>query len=214
MQTSPLTKIIFLSGILSTGFLLIILSGSLYNNWYPLYVVLVFLLAPLPNLIVHGGSNDSYDDFLGSNYNNSSNGAGDFAKFITGMFVSSGVLIPIVFNHCGLIKDMAIVDFVCRDTNLGTKPITEPISETGGTVPVNTGGVHGFQELISSVFVVCDNNVCVLGTMSVDMLDSRVDIFGETNSNVKRKELLVEIAFDGWDNLGRWDQRGCKDLSD
>lgn len=105
MQTSPLTKIIFLAGILATGFLLIILSGSLYNNWYPLYVVLVFLLAPLPNML--SSSNDHYDDFLGSGAGGIGNNA-DFAKFVTGMLVFSGVLIPIVFNHCGLIRDTAM----------------------------------------------------------------------------------------------------------
>lgn len=38
MQVAPLTKIIFLAGFLAAGFLLIILSCALWNNWYPLYV--------------------------------------------------------------------------------------------------------------------------------------------------------------------------------
>lgn len=104
MQVNPLTKIIFLSAFLATGFLLIILSCALYGNWLPLIVVGIFLVAPIPNFLF-STYGDSYD-FM----NDSSNTAGkDFGHFLTGYFVISGLAIPIVFLHTHLITLEAAV---------------------------------------------------------------------------------------------------------
>ncbi|ODQ59917.1 hypothetical protein WICANDRAFT_30225 [Wickerhamomyces anomalus NRRL Y-366-8] len=96
MQVAPLTKIIFLAGFLAAGFLLIILSCALWNNWYPLYVVGIFLAAPIPNAIF---SRTEFDDFM----SDSSSATNDFAKFLTGTLVLSGLALPIVLYHVRLV---------------------------------------------------------------------------------------------------------------
>lgn len=61
-KVSPLYKIIALSTVLAAGFILIILSCALFNNWIPLTVVGLFLLAPIPNGLC--GRFETHDDFI------------------------------------------------------------------------------------------------------------------------------------------------------
>lgn len=51
MYHSNFTAIILLSFVLAIGFLLVILSCALFNNWLPILVALTFVLAPLPNAL-------------------------------------------------------------------------------------------------------------------------------------------------------------------
>lgn len=110
MKSSSLSILFLLSLILALGFLNIVLSCALYNTYYPLYVILVFLIAPIPNSLT--------TCILQSNsyYNNNNNmGYSDIddydpiltfqslMKFLTGMLVSSGTFLPIVFWRCELI---------------------------------------------------------------------------------------------------------------
>lgn len=111
IKISPLTKIISLAGFLALGFLLIILSCALFNNYYPLYDILIFLLAPLPNsLFGISGSNGFYgsgNDFMSdSNFNTGSSG-NDLAHFLTGLFVCSGIVLPMVLYHSQLINSVS-----------------------------------------------------------------------------------------------------------
>ncbi|CCC67383.1 hypothetical protein NCAS_0A08250 [Naumovozyma castellii] len=101
-KVSPLTKIISLSGFLALGFLLVILSCALFHNYYPLYDILVFILAPVPNAIFGGRSYGS-SDFM----SDSSNNGKDLGHFFTGMFVTSGILMPVIFYHCQLIGSVS-----------------------------------------------------------------------------------------------------------
>lgn len=101
VQVSPLTKIICLSGVLALGFLLIILSCALFHNYYPLFDVLIFLLAPLPNALF--GKSDGFSSH-GEFLNESGRNGEDFGHFMTGLLVSSGILLPIVFYHSNLIN--------------------------------------------------------------------------------------------------------------
>lgn len=101
LKVSPLTKIICLSGVLALGFLLIILSCALFHNYYPLFDVLVFLLAPLPNALL--GRSDGFSSH-GEFLNESGRNGEDFGHFMTGILVSSGVLLPVVFHHARLIN--------------------------------------------------------------------------------------------------------------
>lgn len=101
---NPLNKIIFLSAFLAFGFLLILLSCALYNNWLPLWVIVIYLLAPLPN-IVSASIENNRDDFLTFSNDNSNNPTTleEAAKFITGFMILSGIFLPITFYHTGLI---------------------------------------------------------------------------------------------------------------
>lgn len=102
---NPLNKIIFLSAFLAFGFLLILLSGALYNNWLPLWVIAVFLFAPLPNILL-ASIESTKDDFLtfSNDHSNTPLLLQEFAKFLTGLLVVSGVALPLTFYHCHLIE--------------------------------------------------------------------------------------------------------------
>ncbi|WPK24568.1 hypothetical protein PUMCH_001847 [Australozyma saopauloensis] len=101
---NPLNKIIFLSAFLAFGFLLILLSCALYNNWLPLWVIAVFLVAPLPNIILSSIENNR-DDFLtfSNDHANTPLPLQEFAKFFTGLLIVSGVALPLMLYHCWLI---------------------------------------------------------------------------------------------------------------
>lgn len=101
---NPLNKIIFLSAFLAFGFLLILLSCALYNNWLPLWVIAIFLLAPLPNIILSSIENNR-DDFLtfSNDHGNTPTALEEFAKFLTGLLIISGISLPLTFYHTALI---------------------------------------------------------------------------------------------------------------
>ncbi|PPQ83332.1 hypothetical protein CVT25_003971 [Psilocybe cyanescens] len=100
-MAAGLRTVILLSFVLAVGFLLIILSCALWQNWLPLLVALTFVLAPLPNaLFSHCGS-----DELSSNYEGSA--PVDLGRFITAMFVVTGFALPIVLAHSNVIDPKA-----------------------------------------------------------------------------------------------------------
>ncbi|KAF5330762.1 hypothetical protein D9619_005518 [Psilocybe cf. subviscida] len=102
-MAAGLRTVILLSFVLAVGFLLIILSCALWQNWLPLLVALTFVLAPLPNaLFSHCGS-----DELSGNYENSA--PVDLGRFITSMFVVTGFALPIVLAHSNVINSKACV---------------------------------------------------------------------------------------------------------
>ncbi|KAI9711889.1 MAG: hypothetical protein M1812_007043 [Candelaria pacifica] len=84
-MAAGLKTIITLSFVLAIGFLLVILSSALYQNYLPLLVVATYVLAPLPNFICQRCSNP--DDFMES----SGNAVVDFGRFCTGFLVVMGI---------------------------------------------------------------------------------------------------------------------------
>ncbi|ABN65625.2 predicted protein [Scheffersomyces stipitis CBS 6054] len=107
---NPLNKIIFLSAFLASGFLLILLSCALYDSYKTLWVILIFLLAPLPN-IVASSIDASRDNFLTFNNNdgNAPSPVQEFCKSLTGFFIVSGISLPLTFYHSRLIELGAMV---------------------------------------------------------------------------------------------------------
>ncbi|KAK9762550.1 Vacuolar protein sorting-associated protein 55 [Basidiobolus ranarum] len=101
---SYLHSIISLAFLLAIGFLLSILSCALYQNWWPLFVVFTYALAPLPNFIFGrcGGGDDLMSD---------SHGAGflDAGRFITAIFIVTGFGLPMVLAHAGVITMPAML---------------------------------------------------------------------------------------------------------
>lgn len=107
-QISPLTKLFGLSLILALGFLNIVLSCALYNTYYPLWVIFIFLIAPIPNSMtscIMNSSNYGYDyNYSGGFESNDPISTFDGTmKFFTGMLVSSGSFLPLVLWNCNLI---------------------------------------------------------------------------------------------------------------
>ncbi|KAG9008591.1 Vacuolar protein sorting-associated protein 55 [Tulasnella sp. JGI-2019a] len=103
-MVAGLKTVILLSFVLAVGFLMIILSCTLWSNWLPLLVALTFVIAPLPNVLFsHCGS----DDLSSAEYEGSA--AVDLGQFITSCIVVTGFALPLVLAHAGIIKHAASV---------------------------------------------------------------------------------------------------------
>ncbi|CAI2187072.1 18296_t:CDS:2, partial [Funneliformis geosporum] len=89
--------------VLACGFLLVILSGALYQNWWPLFVVATYVLAPLPNYIFSKCSGS--DEFFSENDSNKK----DFGQFLTAILLVTGVCLPIVLAHAEVITFAAMI---------------------------------------------------------------------------------------------------------
>ncbi|GBB99503.1 hypothetical protein RclHR1_03540022 [Rhizophagus clarus] len=98
------SSIIALAFVLACGFLLVILSGALYQNWWPLFVVATYVLAPVPNFIFSKCGSD--DDYYGYD---SGNGYKDFGRFLTAILIITGVCLPIVLAHSEVITIPAMI---------------------------------------------------------------------------------------------------------
>ena len=86
-SSSPIKLIISPpSQVLAIGFLLVILSSALWQNYLPLLVVATYVIAPLPNWICSRCSNP--DDFMDSG---NSGAVIDFGRFVTGFLVVMGI---------------------------------------------------------------------------------------------------------------------------
>ncbi|MCJ1439794.1 MAG: Vacuolar protein sorting-associated protein 55 [Stictis urceolatum] len=97
-MAAGLKTIIVLSFVLAIGFLLVILSSALFNNYLPLLVVATYVIAPLPNWVCSRVSDP--DDFMES----SGNAVIDFGRFVTGFLVVMGIALPALLAHCHLIQ--------------------------------------------------------------------------------------------------------------
>eukprot|EP01113_Clastostelium_recurvatum_P045219 TRINITY_DN773_c0_g2_i1.p1 TRINITY_DN773_c0_g2~~TRINITY_DN773_c0_g2_i1.p1 ORF type:complete len:130 (-),score=33.44 TRINITY_DN773_c0_g2_i1:126-515(-) len=88
--------IIGLAACLAVGLLMNILSCALYQNAYPILVVVAYFLAPFPNLICGRHEDHSFSGDGGS-------GIKDLGFFLTGFLVISGFGIPAVLAHSKII---------------------------------------------------------------------------------------------------------------
>ncbi|CAA0841966.1 Vacuolar protein sorting-associated protein 55 homolog [Striga hermonthica] len=89
-------KLAMLAILVSGGIVLQILACALYNNWWPMLTVLMYVLLPMP-LIFFAGSDAS------SLYSESSSGWVDAAKFLTGASAVGSIAIPVILKHAGVI---------------------------------------------------------------------------------------------------------------
>ncbi|KAI9243874.1 vacuolar protein sorting 55-domain-containing protein [Sporodiniella umbellata] len=98
-----LYSIIALAFVLAVGFLLTILSCALYHNWWPLVVIAIYILAPIPNALC---GRCAGEDDIHSDYNS---GIVDTGHFITGLCVVSGFCFPFVLAHAQVITVAAMI---------------------------------------------------------------------------------------------------------
>ncbi|KAL7272813.1 Vacuolar protein sorting-associated protein 55 [Rhizina undulata] len=99
-----LKTIIALSFVLAIGFLLVILSSALFNQYLPLLVVATYILAPLPNALCSrcaGRGGDVFGEEGGAIV--------DFGRFLTGFFVVMGIALPAMLAHSGVITVAAMI---------------------------------------------------------------------------------------------------------
>ncbi|QRW27623.1 vacuolar protein sorting 55 superfamily protein [Rhizoctonia solani] len=98
-MAAGLKTVILLAFVLAVGFLLIILSCALWNNWLPL--LRYYSSCPLPNAIFsHCGSED-FTDYDGNN------AAVDIGRFLTSIIVITAFALPLVLAHADVIKPTA-----------------------------------------------------------------------------------------------------------
>ncbi|CAI9755778.1 unnamed protein product [Fraxinus pennsylvanica] len=82
--------------LVSGGIVLQILACALYNNWWPMLTVLMYVLLPMP-LIFFAGSDTS------SLFSESASSWVDATKFLTGASAVGSIAIPIILKHAGVI---------------------------------------------------------------------------------------------------------------
>ncbi|ODV86155.1 hypothetical protein CANARDRAFT_27419 [[Candida] arabinofermentans NRRL YB-2248] len=105
LKINPLTKIIGLSSVLALGFLLIVLAGAIYGNWFPILIAFVAGFAHVPILITSYYS-DGFDDYLNDS-GSGSNDVADFGKFLSSFLLSTGIIFPIILSHCHVLTPVA-----------------------------------------------------------------------------------------------------------
>ena len=105
-RASPPPDVIFLSFSLALGFLLVILSCAVWSNWMPIWSALSFALAPTPNACFgHLAGADSFSDYHDAYL--------DMGYFLTGALLMTGIALPIVLAHTGIITGTAAVLTLC-----------------------------------------------------------------------------------------------------
>ncbi|KAB2632298.1 vacuolar protein sorting-associated protein 55-like protein [Pyrus ussuriensis x Pyrus communis] len=88
-------KLAALAILVSGGIVLQILACALYNNWWPMLTVIMYVLLPLPLLFFVGS------DF--SIFSQSENGWVNATKFLTGASAIGSIAIPAILKHAGVI---------------------------------------------------------------------------------------------------------------
>ncbi|KAL3650670.1 hypothetical protein CASFOL_007073 [Castilleja foliolosa] len=89
-------KLAMLAILVSGGIVLQILACVLYNNWWPMLTVLMYLFLPMP-LIFFAGSDTS------SLYSDSSSGWVNATKFLIGASSVGSIAIPVILKHADVI---------------------------------------------------------------------------------------------------------------
>ncbi|XP_042510763.1 vacuolar protein sorting-associated protein 55 homolog [Macadamia integrifolia] len=94
-------KLAFLAILVSAGIVLQILACALYNNWWPMLTVLMYVLLPMPFMF-----------FVGSNsslFSESENSWENATKFLTGASAVGSIAIPSILKHADIIGWEALV---------------------------------------------------------------------------------------------------------
>ena len=99
MSTRTLAQTLVLALLFTVAIFLHILSCALYDNWYPMLIVIAYVLAPIP-LCLFARANGSDSVFSDSG----SKGAQHWAEFITTFLVSIVVGVPFVLVHVDVVE--------------------------------------------------------------------------------------------------------------
>ncbi|KAL3844005.1 hypothetical protein ACJIZ3_001408 [Penstemon smallii] len=95
-------KLAMLAILVSGGIVLQILACALYNNWWPMLTVLMYVLLPMPLAFFAGLDTSSL-------YSESTSGWIDAAKFLTGASAVGSIAIPVILKHAGVIGWGALI---------------------------------------------------------------------------------------------------------
>ncbi|KAE8677418.1 Vacuolar protein sorting-associated protein 55-like protein [Hibiscus syriacus] len=89
-------KLALLAILVSGGIVLQILACALYNNWWPMLTVIMYVLLPMPLLFFTGSD--------ASLLSESNNGWVNATKFLTGASAVGSIAIPAILKHAGIIS--------------------------------------------------------------------------------------------------------------
>ncbi|KAF5477709.1 hypothetical protein F2P56_004326 [Juglans regia] len=89
-------KLALLAILVSGGIVLQILACALYNNWWPMLTVLMYVLLPMPLLFLAGSDSSSL-------FSESESGWVNATKFLTGASAIGSIAIPVILKHAGVI---------------------------------------------------------------------------------------------------------------
>ncbi|XP_050265656.1 vacuolar protein sorting-associated protein 55 homolog [Quercus robur] len=95
-------KLAFLAILVSGGIVLQILACALYDNWWPMLTVLMYVLLPMPLLFLAGSDGSSVMSESESPWVNAT-------KFLTGASAVGSIAIPAILKHAGVIGWGALV---------------------------------------------------------------------------------------------------------
>ncbi|XP_028951517.1 vacuolar protein sorting-associated protein 55 homolog [Malus domestica] len=88
-------KLAALAILVSGGIVLQILACALYNNWWPMLTVIMYVLLPMPLLFFVGSDSSIFSE--------SENGWVNATKFLTGASAIGSIAIPAILKHAGVI---------------------------------------------------------------------------------------------------------------
>ncbi|KAK9094520.1 hypothetical protein Scep_025989 [Stephania cephalantha] len=89
-------RLAFLAILVAAGIVLQILACALYNNWWPMLTVLMYIVLPMPLLFFMGSDNSFFDG-------GTENSWVDFTKFLTGASAVGSIAIPVILKHANVI---------------------------------------------------------------------------------------------------------------
>ncbi|KAI4369957.1 hypothetical protein MLD38_018348 [Melastoma candidum] len=89
-------KLALLAILVSGGVVLQILACALYDNWWPMLTVIMYVLLPMPLLFFAGSDGSSLFSESDSPWVNA-------AKFLTGFSAIGSIAIPAILKHAGVI---------------------------------------------------------------------------------------------------------------
>ncbi|KAL5702313.1 hypothetical protein ACHQM5_027543 [Ranunculus cassubicifolius] len=88
-------RLALLAILVSSGIVLQILACALYNNWWPMLTVIMYVLLPMPLMFFMGSDSSLFTE--------SESGWEDATKFLTGFSVVGSIAIPVILKHAGVI---------------------------------------------------------------------------------------------------------------
>ncbi|KMZ66541.1 Vacuolar protein sorting-associated protein-like protein [Zostera marina] len=88
-------QLALLAIMVSSGIVLQILACALYNNWWPMLTVIMYVILPMPLMFFTGPDS--------SLISSSEDGWANFTKFLTGASVVGSIAIPAILKHADII---------------------------------------------------------------------------------------------------------------
>ncbi|XP_062111997.1 vacuolar protein sorting-associated protein 55 homolog [Humulus lupulus] len=89
-------QLAFLAILVSGGIVLQILACALYNNWWPMLSLIMYVLLPMPLLFFVGSDGNAL-------FSESDNSWVNATKFLTGASSVGSIAIPAILKHAGVI---------------------------------------------------------------------------------------------------------------